>query len=106
MRKRRAEAFADKYGTKTIGEILEESIFGGKDGGKVTPRQMPIVSSYKGIKMEWDNRTDEYPTTVTLQMSDGNWVKYRIEIEQPGFTRAMDIIKNPAHERGYPPKRP
>ena len=40
-------------------------------------------STKDGIKLEWDNRSGEYPTMIQLRMTDGQWVKYQIFIEQP-----------------------
>lgn len=100
MRKRRSETFAELYQGKTIEEVLREHTYGGtKDG--VPYRPQPVLSKEKGIKMAWDKCADKYPSTVTLEMTDGNWVPYRLEVEQPGFVAAMDIIRNPAHERGH-----
>jgi hypothetical protein len=100
MRKRRSETFAELYQGKTIEEVLREHTYGGtKDG--VPYRQTPVLSKEKGIKMAWEKRTDEYPSMIMLEMTDGQWVKYRIEMEQAGFVAAMDIIRNPAHERGH-----
>ncbi len=106
MRQRRSETFAERYAEKTIEEILRENTYGGsRDSRKAITRQMPIVTSQEGIKMEWDEYAEEYPSTVRLKMTDGNWVEYQIHVEQPAFEAAMDIIKNPAYKRGYPRRR-
>ena len=82
MRKRRSETFAELYQGKTIEEVLREHTYGGtKDG--VPYRQMPLLSKGKGIKMEWQKRTDKYPYMIMMEMTDGQWIKYRIEMEQP-----------------------
>lgn len=105
MRKRRSETFAERFGAKTVAEVLAENTYGGTKTGERRSSQMPVVAAEEGVKLEWDRCSEEYPSIVKLQMTDGQWVTYRIEIEQPGFTAAMDIIRNPAHMRGYPPKR-
>lgn len=103
MRQKRSETFAEKYGEKTIEEILRENTYGGsKSGTRTIIRQMPIVTSQEGIKMEWDEYAEEYPSTVRLKMTDGNWVEYQIHNAQPAFEAAMEGIKNPAYKRGYP----
>lgn len=101
MRKRRSEI----HGEKSIAEVFQENTYGGTKDGQPAPQQFPTVTNCKGIKLEWEGRAGEYPTTVCLEMTDGKWVKYRIDIEQPGFTRAMDILKSGNLVRGYPPER-
>ena len=82
MRKRRSEIFAELYQDKTIEEVLQEHTYGGTKEG-VPYRQMPVLSTKKGIKMEWQKRTDKYPSMIMVEMTDGQWAKYRIEMEQP-----------------------
>lgn len=87
---------------KDVYTAMENSTVGGNGKGK--PRQhMPIAATGQGIKMEWERAAEVYPTTIHLEMTDGTWVKYRIDIQQPGFVVAMDNIKN--MKRGYPPEK-
>ena len=62
------------------------------DSYKVLPR-------LDRIKATWERDIGKYPDTITVEMSDGAKVKYRLDVEQPHpcFERAMEII------RGYPP---
>ena len=80
MRRRRSETFAEKFG-----DLVRENTYGGtKDGIRETRRQeIPVISNEDGIKLEWDNRSGEYPTMIQLRMTDGQWVKYQIFVEQP-----------------------
>ena len=98
MRQRRSERFAGKHLDKAIMDLLAENTYGGgKDKSKSVKRQMPVIASIDGIKVGWDNRYDEYPSTVSLRMSDGEWITYRLFVEQPGLT--------PAQARGLLMKR-
>lgn len=98
MRRRRAETFAE-----SVGELIMQNTYGGtKDGPRETMRQeMPIILSEAGIKMKWDNRVGKYPTMIELKMTDNEWVKYRIHIEQPApqMTRKQNDLAT--EKRGF-----
>ena len=69
---------------RTIADILIENTYGGSKGGvPATRRQMPVISKYGHIKMEWDRYAKDYPSEITVEMTDGEWVRYQIYIEQP-----------------------
>lgn len=104
MRKRRTETFSKEYQDLQIGELIRRNTYGGSKDAPAVENHMPIVTSNKGIKMQWHHRSDVYPSEIQLMMDDGEWVKYRIDIQQPGFKNAMDILKNGSWERGYPPE--
>lgn len=101
MRQRRSERFAEKHMDKVIMDLLKEHTYGGgRDKSKSVKRQMPVISQIDGIKVGWDNRYDEYPSTVNLRMSDGEWVTYMLKVEQPGLA-----VRDPVHARGLLLKR-
>ena len=102
MRRRRSETFAER-----LGDLVRENTYGGtKDGIRETKRQeMPIISNEGGIKLEWDNRIGEYPTMISLKMTDDQWVKYQIYIEQPEPKISPALKDLERMQRGYPPRR-
>ena len=90
---------------REIKDIIRRNTYGGsREERHGKAQEMPVLSIREGIKMEWERRAEKYPSTITVQMTDGEWVKYKIDIQQPGFQAAMDIIRNPAYKRGYPPE--
>ena len=100
MRQRRTEKFSDKYG-KAIEEIIRRNTYGEpRERRRCNPQQMPIITDEIGIKLKWDHRFGEYPTEIILKMTDGRWVKYQIDIPQPGYVKAADVIKDPAYKHG------
>ena len=80
MRRRRSETFAERFG-----DLVRENTYGGTKNGirKIKRQEMPIISNEGGIKLEWDNRSGEYPTMISLKMTDDQWIKYQIYVEQP-----------------------
>lgn len=101
MRRRRSERFEEQ-----VGEIFRENTFGGSKYGereKPKTQQMPILAREGGIKLEWDNRVGEYPTTIALKMTDGEWVRYQIVVEQPEFSPALVDVAN--MQQGYPRRK-
>lgn len=104
MRKRRTETFSKEYQDLQIGELIRRNTYGGSKEAPAAEKHMPIVTSEAGIKMSWNRRSDIYPSEISLKMSDGEWVSYRIDIQQPGFKNSMEILKNGSWERGYPPE--
>ena len=104
MRKRRTETFSEQYQDIQIGELIRRNTYGGSKETPAAEKKMPVVTSEAGIKMRWNRRSDVYPSEVSLKMSDGEWVSYRIDIQQPGFTNAMKSLKSGNWKRGYPPE--
>ena len=103
MRKRRTENTAGEV-TEAMASIVEKNTFGGgKHGPKFLPRQMPQINNFEGIKLEWDNRADKYPSYISIKMTDGEWAKYQLFVEQPAISPALEAVAN--IRRGYPPER-
>lgn len=58
------------------------------------------------IRSEWEHNVGKYPDIVSVKMSDGTYVRYRIDIPQPnphvermhGNLERMDSLV-----QGYPP---
>lgn len=87
MRQKRTEKFSNGYGMD-IDRILQENTYGGsKDGRIKIRRQLPVIIREEGIKIEWDRYPEEYPPIVRLKMTDGEWVTYQIQADQPGFQK-------------------
>ena len=85
---------------------LDRNTYGGSKHGRRTKSELPVNpkdDEVKGIKIRYDRATDKYPTQIELLMTDGAWVKYRIEVQQPGFVAAMDGAGS--IKRGYPPEK-
>lgn len=102
MREKRTEKNAANFATLAA-EVLRDHVYGGNEYGALrrnSTRKLPMITSNRGIKMWWDRRTDEYPSAVALRMTDGAWVRYRIEIDQPGYTAPAEESANLV--RGYP----
>lgn len=109
MRKRRSDlrtALPD-----ALAEILKENTYGGDKSGegkhrRRTHREMPDVKDLNKLKWEFDGTEEHYPVYITVQMTDGEWVKYQIHREQPApvISPALEAVAN--MKRGYPPKRP
>lgn len=98
VRRRRSERYLDG---REITDLIQRNTFGGNKTG-VRAREMPVASTEKGIKMEWDNREDKYPAYVWIRMTDGEWVEYMIRVKQPDYKGAEDESRNPHIVRGYP----
>lgn len=92
---------------ETLAEIFQDNTYGGdKYKGKHAKRQtkkMPKIASREGIKMEYGPGEEEYPVFISVQMTDGTWVKYQIYREQPAVSPALEAVAN--MRRGYPPER-
>ena len=60
-----------------------------------------IIADTQRITQHWDKDHPGNPIPyLMVRMSDGKIIRYNPEIEQPGFVKAMDNIKNMAV--GYP----
>lgn len=97
-RRRRSERYLDG---QEITDLIQRNTFGGNKTG-IKQREMPVASTEKGIKMEWENREDKYPANIWIRMTDGEWVEYIIRAKQPGFQGGEDDSGNPHIVRGYP----
>ena len=103
MRKRRTEEAAGGV-VETMAGLVERNTYGGgKHGPKILPRQMPQINNFEGIKLEWDNSADKYPSYISIKMTDGEWAKYQLFAEQPPISPALEAVAN--MRRGYPPER-
>ena len=80
MPRHEKETVAERFG-----DLVRENTYGGTKNGirKIKRQEMPIISNEGGIKLEWDNRSGEYPTMISLKMTDDQWIKYQICVEQP-----------------------
>ena len=99
MRKRRAEHFQ----ADVLTELLKANTYGGGKHEKRQRHEMPKVADQEGVKIEYGPGEKEYPVFVSLQMTDGAWVKYQIYREQPAISPALADVAN--MRRGYPPER-
>ena len=54
-------------------------------------RILPEISK---IKAHWSHRSSDIPDYLMVPMSDGTVVRYNPEVQQPGFVKAMENIKN------------
>ena len=52
-----------------------------------------IIPDLTKVKAHWERRSDPIPYLM-VPMSDGTVIRYNAEIEQPGFTKALENIKN------------
>lgn len=80
---------------KTVLDVLERSSYGGGKHERRRRSEMPVnpisqEDGIKGIKISFGKASDVYPSDIQLLMTDGEWVKYRIDIEQPGPVFAED----------------
>lgn len=97
--------------TETIFRTLEESSFGGsKDDRRRARNELPVSpkgENVKGIKVKFDRAADKYPTEVELLMTDGEWVKYQIKIDQPAprFDENKEGPEKEDRKTGYKPRR-
>lgn len=104
-KRRRCQSGAVKAGEFL--QTLERNTYGGEKPRRRARCEMPANpknEEVKGIKLRFDRPSDKYPGTVEILMTDGEWVKYRIDIEQPAFTAAMDSLKEGNWVTGYPPR--
>ena len=62
-----------------------------------------IIPDLGRIKAHWSHRSSEIPDYLMVPMSDGSVVRYNPEVVQPGFVKAMDVLKNICV--GYEPGR-
>lgn len=59
-----------------------------------------ILPDLSKAKAHWVHRSSEIPDFIMVPMSNGKVIRYNPEIEQPGFQKAMQNIKN--MKVGYP----
>ena len=52
-----------------------------------------IIPDLTKVKAHWERRSDPIPYLI-VPMSDGTVIRYNAEIEQPGFVKALENIKN------------
>ena len=86
-------------------QTLERNTYGGEKPRRRARCELPAnpkSEEVKGIKVRFDRPSDKYPGIVELLMTDGSWVKYRIDIEQPAFTAVMESLKEGNWVAGYP----
>ena len=103
MRERRSQ----RRIKEALPEILENNTYGGSGKhGKRKPRIMPMVGRYGGIKMEWNEEEDAAPSFITLEMTDGSWVKFEQVRANKYLEAAMENIDNlDKARRGILPER-
>lgn len=104
-RRRRCQGGAVK--AEEIYHTLERNTYGGDKPRRRARCELPAnpkSEEVKGIKVRFDRPSDKYPGTVEILMTDGEWVKYRIDIEQPTFTAVMESLKEGNWVTGYPPR--
>ncbi len=53
-----------------------------------------LIPDIPKIKAHWSHRSSEIPDYLMVPMSDGTVVRYNPEIQQPGYVRAIQNIKN------------
>ena len=103
MRRRRSEGRIEE----ALPEILMRNTYGGTGKHlKRKPRIMPVVARYGGIKIEWNEEEDAAPSFVTMEMTDGSWVKFQQVRENKHFEAAMENLENlDKARRGILPER-
>lgn len=104
-RRRRSQGGALE--AKDIFRTLEENTYGGNKSGRRVRSELPVTHKGDGIeriKVKFDRASDKYPAVLEVKMTDGEWVKYRIDIQQPAFVAVMDQLTDGKWERGYPPE--
>ena len=52
-----------------------------------------VLADTQNITQHWEHRGDQIPYLM-VRMSDGKTIRYNPEIEQPGFVKAIENIKN------------
>ena len=52
-----------------------------------------IIAESRNATQHWERRSDELPYLM-VPMSDGSVIRYNPEIQQPGFQKAMENIRN------------
>lgn len=66
-----------------------------------------IIPDIPRIHARWCRRTSEIPDFLEVPMSNGETVRYYPQIEQPAFTKSMEIIRHMTDtETGYKRKGP
>ena len=53
-----------------------------------------ILPDLPKAKAHWVHRSSEIPDYLMVPMSDGSVVRYNPEVQQPGFVKAMENLKN------------
>lgn len=105
--KRRRRCQGGEVKAEEIIQTLERNTYGGEKPHRRARCELPAnpkSEEVKGIKVRFDRPSDKYPATVEILMTDGEWVKYRIDIEQPAFTAVMESLKEGSWVTGYPPR--
>ena len=61
-----------------------------------------VIPDMGKAKAHWTHRSSVIPDYLMVPMSDGTVVRYNPEIQQPGFVKAIQNIKNIAigYEKG------
>ena len=57
-----------------------------------------IVPNIPKIQARWAHRASEIPDWLEVPMSNGEIVRYYPKIEQPGFRKSLEIIRNMKEE--------
>ena len=66
-----------------------------------------IIPNLPKIKAHWCHRCSEVPDWLEVPMSDNRVIRYYPQIEQPAFTKSMEIIRHMTDpETGYKRKGP
>lgn len=66
-----------------------------------------IMPDIPRIRARWAHRASEIPEWLEVPLSDGRVVNYYPQIEQPAFTKSMEIIRHMTDpETGYKRKGP
>lgn len=52
-----------------------------------------VLADTKHVTQHWERRCDELPYLM-VKMSDGRTIRYNPEIQQPGFQKAIQNIRN------------
>ena len=66
-----------------------------------------IMPNIPKIQARWAHRASEIPDWLEVPMADGSVVRYYPHIEQPGFRKSMEIIRNMKNKVvGYQMKEP
>lgn len=91
---------------KALFDVMDRNTYGGGKHERKRRSEMPVnpiskEDGIKEIKIRYGKASDRYPSDIQLLMTDGEWVKYRIDIKQPGFIPAEEITKRPGAVTGY-----
>ena len=106
MSEQRRRRFGGELEAKAIFRVLEENTYGGGKHERKRRSEMPVnpispEDGVKGIKIKFGRASDRYPSDIQLLMTDGEWVKYRIRIDQPGYQNPKEITESQGAVVGY-----